>query len=79
MVGDEQINIQHFAWGLLGVLSAGCGLLAWVNWNCMDKFVIGFKSVEELYPSSPLRVDSADTSQLPKEKIPILPNNPARQ
>jgi hypothetical protein len=31
-------------------------------------FVIGFKSVEELYPSSPLGVDSADTSQLPKEK-----------
>ncbi len=30
--------------------------------------VIGFKSVEELYPSPPLGVDSADTSQLPKEK-----------
>jgi hypothetical protein len=28
----------------------------------------GFKSVEELYPSPPLEVDSADTSQLPKEK-----------
>jgi hypothetical protein len=27
-VDDEQIYIQHFAWGLLGVLSAGCGLLA---------------------------------------------------
>ncbi len=29
---------------------------------------IGFKSVEELYPSPPLGVDSADTSQLTKEK-----------
>ncbi len=53
---------------LLGVLSAGCGLLAWVHWSSIDEFVIGFKSVEELYPSSPLGVDSADTSQLPKEK-----------
>jgi hypothetical protein len=31
--------------------------------------VLGFKSVEELFPSPPLGVDSADTSQLPKEKI----------
>ncbi len=30
--------------------------------------LLGFKSVEELYPSPPLGVDSADTSQLPKEK-----------
>ncbi len=30
--------------------------------------VLGFKSVEESYPSSPLGVDSADTSQLPMEK-----------
>ncbi len=44
-------------------LSAGCGLLA-----CIDEFVIGFKSAEELYPSSPMGVDSADTSQLLKEK-----------
>ncbi len=59
------IYIQHFA----------CGFVGWM-WACsMDalalywsKFVIGFKSVEELYPSPPLGVDSADTSQLPKEK-----------
>jgi hypothetical protein len=37
-------------------------------WSCIDEFVIGFKSEEELYASSPLGVDSADTSQLPKEK-----------
>jgi hypothetical protein len=30
--------------------------------------VLGFKSLEELYPSPPLGVDSADTSQLSKEK-----------
>jgi hypothetical protein len=30
--------------------------------------VLGFKSVEELYPSPPLGGDSAITSQLPKEK-----------
>jgi hypothetical protein len=36
----------------------------------MDEFVIGFKSLEELYSSSPLGVDSADadTCQQPKEK-----------
>jgi hypothetical protein len=39
-----------------------------MHWSCIDEFVVGFKSVEELYPSSPLGVDSADTSQLPKEK-----------
>ncbi len=36
--------------------------------GCLDVIVIGFNSVEELYPSPPLGVDSADTSQLPKEK-----------
>ncbi len=30
--------------------------------------VIGFKSVEELYPSPRLGVDSSDTSQLPMRK-----------
>jgi hypothetical protein len=34
----------------------------------IDVIVLGFKSVEELYPSPSLGVDSADTSQLPKEK-----------
>ncbi len=49
-------------------LSAGCGLEAWIHWSCIDEIVIGFKSVEEFYPSLPLGVDSVDTSQLPKEK-----------
>ncbi len=46
-----------------------------MHWNCIDVIVLGFKLVEELYPSPPLGVDSAVTSQLPKEKnwwtIPI--------
>jgi hypothetical protein len=81
-VEKEQIYIQCFSWGLLVVLSAGCGLAAWMHWSCIDELdtVLGFKSVEELYPSPPLGVDSADTRQLPKGeefawKIPILPNN----
>jgi hypothetical protein len=52
-------------------LSARCGLEAWIHWSCMycsDCTVLGLKSVEELYPSPPLGVDSAETSQLPKEK-----------
>ncbi len=67
------------------VLSARCGLAVWMHWSCIDVIVLGLKSVEELYPSPPMGVDSADTSQLSKEKnlhgwiIPILPNNPARQ
>ncbi len=44
------------------VLSARCGLEAWMNWSCIDVIVLGFKSVEELYPSPSLGVDSADTS-----------------
>ncbi len=65
--------------------SARCGLEAWMHWSCIDVIVLGFKSVEELYRSPPLGVDSADNSQLPREKNlygqfhPILPNNPARQ
>jgi hypothetical protein len=55
---------------LLVVLPAGCWLLTWMHWSCIDKFVIGFKSVEEwnciLLPH--LGVDSADTSPLRKEK-----------
>ncbi len=47
--------------GLLVVLSARCGLEAWMHWSCIDVIVLGFKSVEELYPSPPLGVDSADT------------------
>ncbi len=50
------------------VLSARCGLEAWLHWSCNDVIVFGFKSVEKLYPSPQLGVDSADTSQLPKEK-----------
>jgi hypothetical protein len=50
------------------VLSARCGLEAWMQWSCIDVIVLGYKSVEELYPSPPLGADSADTSQLPKEK-----------
>ncbi len=81
---DEEKIVQYFGWGLLVVLSARCGLEAWMHWSCIDVIVLGFKSKEELYPSHPMGVDSADTSQLPKEKnlnglIPILPNNPARQ
>ncbi len=49
-------------------LSARCGLEAWMPWSCIDVTVLGFKSVEELYPSPSLGVDSADTSQLPKDK-----------
>jgi hypothetical protein len=39
-----------------------------MHWSCIDEIVLGFKLVEELYPSPPLGVDNADTSQLPKEK-----------
>jgi hypothetical protein len=53
-----------FACGFVGWMSAS---IAWMHWSFTDEFVIGFKSVEELYPSSPLGVDSADTSQLPQE------------
>ncbi len=72
-VDNENIYayVQHLGWGMLVVLSARCGLAAWKHWSCIDEIVLGCKSVEELYPSSPLRVDSAesaDNCQLPKEK-----------
>jgi hypothetical protein len=40
-----------------------------IHWSCIDEIVLGFKSVEELYPSPPLGVDSADTRQLPRRRI----------
>jgi hypothetical protein len=51
----------------------GCRLDVGLKLGCValysiDEIVIGFKSVEEFYPSHPLGVDSADTSQLPKQK-----------
>ncbi len=39
-VDEEQIYIQHFAWDLLVVFSAGHGLAAWIHWSCIDGFVI---------------------------------------
>jgi hypothetical protein len=41
-VDEEQIYIKHFAWGLLVVFSAGCGLVARMHWSCIDEFRIGF-------------------------------------
>ncbi len=82
-VDEEKIDTYNIS--VVVVLSARCGLEAWMHWSCIDVIVLGFQSVEELYPSPPLGVDSADTSQLPKEKKlmdnsnPILPNNPTRQ
>jgi hypothetical protein len=58
---------SRFTYNACG-LSAGCGLETWMHWSCIDEIVIGFKSAEEFYPSPPLGVGSADTSQLPKEK-----------
>jgi hypothetical protein len=49
-------------------LSAGSGLEAWMHWSCIDEIGIGFKSADEFYPSPPLGVNSADTTQLPGKK-----------
>jgi hypothetical protein len=63
-VDEEQLYtyVQYFAWGLHVVLSAGCRLVArCIGAVCIDDIVLGFQSVEELYPSPPLGVDRADT------------------
>ncbi len=68
-VDEEKIDTYNiFGWVLIVVLQARCGLEAWMHWSWIDVIVLGFKSVEEQYPSPPLGIDSADTSQLPKEK-----------
>jgi hypothetical protein len=36
-------TIHYFGWGLLVVLSARCGLEAWMPWSCIDVTVLGFK------------------------------------
>jgi hypothetical protein len=50
-VDEEKIDTQYFGCGLLVVLSTRCGLEAWLHWSCIDVIVLGFKSIEELYPS----------------------------
>ncbi len=68
-VDEEKIDTHIISVGVCWLfLSARCGLVAWMHWSFIDVIVLGFKSVEELYPSPPLGVDSVDTSQLPKEK-----------
>jgi hypothetical protein len=60
----------------LVVLSARSRLSAWMHWSKIDVIVLGFKSIEKLYPSP-------GSPNCPRRKlyieIPILPNNPARQ
>jgi hypothetical protein len=65
-IDEEKTDTYNVSVGVC--LSARCGLEAWMQWSCIDVIVLGFKSVVELYPSPPLGVDSADSSQLPKEK-----------
>jgi hypothetical protein len=41
-VDKDQIYIQYFAWVcLLVVLSAECGLAAWMHWSCIDGIFLG--------------------------------------
>ncbi len=63
-VVKEQIYIQYLVWG--PIVLAGCGLAAWMHWSWTDEIVLGFKIIEELYPSLQLGVDSVDTSQMQK-------------
>ncbi len=46
-----EVDEKIYTWGLLAVLSASCGLAAWMLWSFINVIVLGFKSVEELYPS----------------------------
>jgi hypothetical protein len=42
-VDEEKIYTRNiWVGGLLVVLSAGCGLAAWMHSSCIDEFVIGF-------------------------------------
>jgi hypothetical protein len=44
-VDEEKIYIysyiQYFGWGLVVVLSARCGLAAWMHWSSIDVIVLG--------------------------------------
>jgi hypothetical protein len=66
-VDEVQIYIQHFAWGLLVVLSAGCGLAAWMTF--IDEFVVRFKSVEELYLLPHCELTVRTLTNFPRRRI----------
>ncbi len=71
MEGDEEkIYTYNISVGVcLWFCRLDVGLqLGCIRAVCIDMIVLGFKPVEELNPSPPLEVDSADTSQQPKEK-----------
>jgi hypothetical protein len=59
---DKKIYTYNISVALLVVLSARCGLAAWMHWSSIDEIVLWFESVDELYPYPPLGVDSADSS-----------------
>jgi hypothetical protein len=44
-VDEEKIYTYNISFW---VLSARCGLAAWMNWSCTDDIVLGFKSIEKL-------------------------------
>jgi hypothetical protein len=52
-MGVDEEKYNNLGWGLLVVSSARCRLAVWMHWSCIDVIVVGFKSVEELYPSPP--------------------------
>ncbi len=53
----EKIDTYNISIGVclwfVGYRKYRCGLAAWMQWSCIDVIVLGFKSVEELYPSPP--------------------------
>jgi hypothetical protein len=56
-VDVEKIDTYNISIGVclwfVGYRKYRCGLAAWMQWSCIDVIVLGFKSVEELYPSPP--------------------------
>ncbi len=57
----DEVQIYNISLGVcLWFCRLDVGLAAWMHWSCIDEIVIGFRSVEEFYPSSPLGVDSAE-------------------
>jgi hypothetical protein len=66
-VDEEKIDTYNISVGVCFFCRLDVGLQVGCN-GAVLMSAIGFKSVEELYPSPPLRVDSADTSRLPQEK-----------
>jgi hypothetical protein len=73
-VDEEQIYIQHFAWGFCRL----DGLAAWIHWSNIDEFVREVKSIAELCPSPHWELTVRTLANCPRRRICLDNSNTSK-